>query len=641
MTNKHTSQNQTIIRFPSITDPYVYLKTLADSSPLQPLKYNAYLRASGMLDIMNKNLNSRKVITGSLNFLKQIAQQERANEIAFFRAQMEKLKPFNGSYVEELSRDLETFSSNPSASNYIIFIKKLNEVLQGVEKTEKRIQSFLNNYDEKYGKTRKDLNTIALKQADTLLNSLREQRTTVEENLDELIRMFILKFMERKGTETVKSFLLKKGSIAIQNFVAASVYLQQSIYKFLVDNPEILNYTKHKKINLNEAMEKLYPQFEEAFLKTNEASIFQQGGPQLDNILNEISNFFEIEINAKEKVKRGKKQSEITDSLNNLLSLSDKSTKYLKDLLRRTKIKSDFNNTQFGNFKELDSLISGIFVKGALVGAKGGGTDSIYIGDFEISSEISKRDLEILNEKEIKLLNDLKKNLKPGETTQNTELFKEIIIKLNNLYNTTKDIKQGFIIHESTKYYKTLETGEWYRNTPGFKGREMNIFNYIDDIATLGADFGINTDWLKFGALNLSRPALGTHLVAPLEKYFTTFIGLIMFDDFELIAKNFTQTLPNSKISVIHLYKLQDLYFPTSYFLEQTYKRMSEISDSLQSGNGFHITIKLPASDAINREVKESFPQHWENVKQVALQETKIQTSFALNFLDLMSKLFA
>ena len=68
-------------------------------------------------------------------------------------------------------------------------------------------------------------------------------------------------------------------------------------------------------------------------------------------------------------------------------------------------------------------------------------------------------------------------------------------------------------------------------------GRKMQIWNYIDSIASLGAGFGINTDWLKFAVLNLSGPAFGSELISPLEKYFTTFIGLVMFDDFELVAK--------------------------------------------------------------------------------------------------------
>ena len=608
MTNKHTSPNQPIIRFPSVSDPYVYLKTLSDSSPLQPLKYSAYLRASGMLDMVNKKLNSRKVITGSLNFLKQIAQQERANEIAFFEDKINKLKKFNGAHIQNLKNNLEIFKKNPSASNYIFFIRNLNEALQGVEKIEKRLQSFLNDYELKYSKTRKDLHTIALSQANTLLHSIQEQRTTTKDNLDELIRVFILKFMERQGTNTIASILAKKGSLATENFVAASIYLQQSIFKFLIDNPEIINYKKYEMIDLEKNIQELYPKFEEAFLQTTEASIFTRGGSQLENILNEVSDFFEIktlekQIRNKDGKTSAREKNSTSESLDKLLSLSGKSSKYLKDLLRKTQIKTKFSKTAFGNFKELDTLLSGIFVQGVQVGTIGGGTDSIYIGDFEISHETKFSEVELFEEQE-KLLKDLKNSLKPNETSKNTELFKDLIIKLNELYKSIDDIKQGFIIHESTKFYQTIEKGKWYNNIPGFKGRNMQIFSYIDNIASLGTDFGIDTNWLKFAALNLSSPALGSHLIAPLEKYFTTFIGLIMFDDFELIAKDMTQMIPNNKIKTIHLYKLQDLYFPSSYFLEQTYNRMTMISDALDSANAFHIKIKTPGAGEINSKVQ-------------------------------------
>ena len=56
-----------------------------------------------------------------------------------------------------------------------------------------------------------------------------------------------------------------------------------------------------------------------------------------------------------------------------------------------------------------------------------------------------------------------------------------------------------------------------------------------------------------------------------------------MFDDFELIAQDFANSLPNNKVTTIHLYRLQDLYFPSSYFLEQTYNRMTTISEALEA----------------------------------------------------------
>ena len=474
------------------------------------------------------------------------------------------------------------------------------------------MQSFLNDYDVKYGKTRKDLNTIALNQANTLLHSIQEERTRSEENLDELIRVFVLKFMERQGSQTITSILSKKGSLATESFVAASLYLQQSIFKFLIDNPEIFNYKKFQKIDLEKSIAELYPKFEEAFLQTSEASIFQHGGPQLENILVEISDFFEVKTLDKQVRKRNGKtalraRNKTSESLEHLLTLSGKSSKYMKDLLRRVQIKTNFSNTAFGNFKELDSLLSGVFIQGMQVGSLGGGTDSIYIGDLTIDYETNFSETELFKEQE-NLLKQLKKELKPNNSPENAERFKELIIKLNELYKNIDSIQQSFIVHESTKFYQTIEKGRWYNNMPGFKGRSMQIFNYIDDIASLGNNFGISTDWLKFGALNLSSPALGSHLVAPLEKYFTTFIGLIMFDDFELIAKDFANSLPNNKVSTIHLYKLQDLYFPSSYFLEQTYNRMTMISDAIDSADAFHVKITTPSAEDINSKVQKSWP---------------------------------
>lgn len=642
MATRRTNPNQSIIRFPSISNPYTYFKILAEYTEGQPYKKKAYESATGILNSIGDKLGSKETIEGSLQFLQQAAAHERAKEIAFFDDKISKLNGLNGETIDELREFLIRFQSNPSGANYQLFIKKLNQAFLGVERTAKRLQSFLNNYEENYSNSRKELNTMALRQADTLLNSIKEQRDRIADDLDELIRVFVIKFMENHGTEAVTAILTKKKTLATESFTAAAIYLQQSIFKFLIDNPDILNYNKFQEVDLQKSIDEIYPKFEKAFLMTSEATIFQQGGAQLESILNEVSNFFEIKTLQRQNPKNRKAagRNNISDSLDNLLSLSDKTPKYLKNALKRTQIKTKFHNTALGNFKELDTFISGIFKKGKQLGSLGGATDSIYVGDFEINYQIPSRDTDLFSEEE-KLLNELKKELsKSKNSVDNSKKFTELVTKLNKLYNEIKEIKQGFVIHESTKFYQTIEKGKWYNNVPGFKGRGIQILNYIDDISTLGNSFGIDTDWLKFAAINLSDAALGSNLTAPLETYFTTFIGLIMFDDFELIGKELAGSIQNNKVSTIHLYKLQDMFFPSSYFLEQTYNRMLNIFDSLQSANSFYVKIKTPKADKILEKKGESYPADWENVRGYAQQNTIVNTTFALNFLELMQNLF-
>ena len=67
---------------------------------------------------------------------------------------------------------------------------------------------------------------------------------------------------------------------------------------------------------------------------------------------------------------------------------------------------------------------------------------------------------------------------------------------------------------------------------------------------------------------------------------------------------------------------------------------MTMISDAIDSADAFHVKITTPSAESINSKVLNSWPQHWENVKNEAQHNTLVTTTFALSFLDLMSKLF-
>jgi hypothetical protein len=129
--------------------------------------------------------------------------------------------------------------------------------------------------------------------------------------------------------------------------------------------------------------------------------------------------------------------------------------------------------------------------------------------------------------------------------------------KLNSFL---KDMQTSFIVHESTKFYLSLEHGK----NREFSGREMSIFHYLDEAAYTGS---FNPTVLTFMAMNLATDAIGAANKEPLETYLSIFAGLIMFDDFAVVAKNLTNQIDLSNIKNIHLYKLQSMYFPASYFL--------------------------------------------------------------------------
>ena len=168
----------------------------------------------------------------------------------------------------------------------------------------------------------------------------------------------------------------------------------------------------------------------------------------------------------------------------------------------------------------------------------------------------------------------------------------------------------------------------------------MNLFNFIDIIGQFGMGFGIDTRWLKFAAYNLAESAMGSSLKAPLETYFSIAAGVAMFDDFSIVAKEMSEEMIFSNVENIHLYNLNGVYFPASYFLQATYNAMISIKDKLitiQTGDnmGFKATITTPSVSYTPPMSEEK----WENVKGQA-EGAKIDLAFAANFLSFVSQLF-
>lgn len=195
-------------------------------------------------------------------------------------------------------------------------------------------------------------------------------------------------------------------------------------------------------------------------------------------------------------------------------------------------------------------------------------------------------------------IRDDQKKVASANKAMNTELTK-ILKELDEVLGQLNKDSKAFIIHESDKYYQTMESGfekRWNSQYGGFHGRTIAILNYIDIMANLSENFGIkNIPLLKFIAYNLgsSSPAHGS--ISTLEEIFTYAAGMIMFDDIALAVQEASKTLKFNNISNIHLYKLQELYFPGSYLLYETanfLKNCPEL-DPAHAGNAAFATIEV------------------------------------------------
>ena len=74
-------------------------------------------------------------------------------------------------------------------------------------------------------------------------------------------------------------------------------------------------------------------------------------------------------------------------------------------------------------------------------------------------------------------------------------------------------------------------------------------------------------DWLKTCLVNTASSSIGAGNKPNLEKYFSIFATMLLFDDGATIAEEVTKNLPLSSLNVLHLFPVNGIYVPSSYVM--------------------------------------------------------------------------
>ena len=641
-------------RFPSITDPYVYLKTLENYN--NPIEHGILTLANNMLSNISEYENGAEKQQLALDFLKKAANTQRADEIIFLRARINQLKQFDGELSKNLSERLNELTQEGVPFDYNEFLIILNGAMRTLQTLKDRLEVL---QDKDNNKNNAALRRDLIKGIDSTVKEFSERRRDFYYSNEELIRNLTLKFLTH--TDEIKNAtqdIINSGDTGIKSFVAMQVIIQQKLVEYINEHDKGMlvpkngsnrNYYKDQEdfVNkLNGFNDDFFKRFAE---DTNIESVFNK------KLLDEAAKAFNIVIEDKIQHRKYKESEKITDTINDLRKAANitdlKFSNSQKDRLRRVTVNFRSPGREVSIADEVGSFFERAISNAFHLGGAGGGTDSIYLGALDIDSGEGDPFEDTLIENAFA---HLKTTIYSSTKTANdSELVSKTYQEtLKALDQQLEGLQKIFIVHESTKFYMTVEEG----TKRSFHGRAMNLFNYIDSIKQFGNGFGIDTDWLNFFAYNLATDALGASAINPLKSFFAIAAGLIMFDDFSVIAK---RALDNEKIynniNSIHLYKLQDLYFPASYFLEKTYIEMEKVADTLSDGMGFKTELSVPTINYysneewyINKEKKQIYKSNYsgatlaerfEQVKNKAKQNTKIQLSFAASFLDLISNL--
>ena len=643
---------------PSLNSPYTYLESLFDETDPVAITYGE--RAQAMLEQICSNFQFTKNNNGvyaqqSLDFLLQVIESQRISEINFLKTQIQLLNNTSekGQIQQDLIKTLESFENGQTGDGYLNFIKTINEALNTIKGFKARFDALTVNANMPNNKNSNImLRRRLMEQCDTLINNITGSRTQFHYSYEEAVRQATLYFLKTKGYDfmerSVANAVSGGGDIA-----AAAILIQQELAVYLSDR--ILPKLELKYEELRGISEENKIKFERIYTLMKEAIDTEPTFDDLANIFNDqtlledTKKLFGISIkNTEIRKRKGGKANTIAnaimtnDKFKTKIDAKSKITKALRHVKVDFQGKGKGASSRHVSFAdEIRSLLNPLLLGRHLHGS--GATD-VLLGQFitsinGIDDELQLEPQNSDNNLVIQTLNNIKQEVSNSSITQDPKKLTQIYQKnLEELENKLNNLQKAFIIHESVKFYTTLEDGTRLK---ALHGRQMLISNYINSIDNFGVGANLDTKWLSFAIYNLATDALGAYLKDPLQTYLAIFAGIIMFDDFGVIAKQATSTIQLNNVTNLHLYHINDIYVPASLFLQAVYEKMDQVQDSILSESAFSTIITgIPTINYKNNPLAygPNLISRWGPVKEKS-NSINIELEFAAHFLSLLSNI--
>lgn len=644
----------------SVDAPFVYFDTLAEIPETSPVWDNAVRMISQFNSASVATANDRQM--DAVHFLRKVADFQRKGEIAFVENYKQKLeKQYKETPDEKIKSDLDKLSallddlSFNKGFDYYTFVAALNIVTKDSENLKSRLSTLLQNVSRKNSQKYKERDLLegGLEEFQNIAELLRNERARLkkeEDDYENIVAHFFAKYI--KDNESI---------------------LQQS----LLDDTLFSSWILNMNIKFRMFMEKERTKFDFPRLRDNyetKRKYWQRKFNQFTEE-NNLLNFSEENMKILKSIASNMEFQKISDLAND-----NRRATFTLPTLRRSSWRRSNSSVAFtSNFsapalsERLNILATNFLDVFLQTGGSNMGDDSLGAVLFhydplnhqaeinEIDETLKKLDAAFTEFSNIRT--DRAKVLE-GNAEMNRKIEKALIDLNNYLAENDKDAK-AFIIHDSDKYYHSIEQGHegaYHKGegvVGGFGGRTMSILNYIDTMSNLSIDFGIdNRNLLYFVALNLGSHTAGANSMAKatLEEIFTYAAGMIMFDDVAIAVKEATNQLEFSNITNIHLYQLQNLFFPSSYILEQTANYLEGCQ--YDSGNAAIAKIEIgeniyaPAyqnlyeenteqhktvQNNLNRFLTLNSEEKWNTVRNYASAQTKVSIHFFLHFQEFIS----
>lgn len=658
----------------SLGQNFVYfldlINTENNSQSVAMWKQKVYAEAKDNFNFSINAVSAESSINNAVTFLKNVTDNERKKEIAAARAYCKKMKdkfPFLDDITEENAlNDPEDFylkltsAINQGRLTTQQYINELNRIKNNIEK-QKLSDYFADDYRYRLSG---DISSFLKKLIGTYQE--REKNETAYSNK---IHNIVLEIIQQ--SELNKKLTNGEDYAAIGAAILTDIEknIQKKFDEERKKDNSLVDFTQLEDSILEEVKNEYINQLKnEKEQSPIQRAINDINGEEFIRITNNVKKYLQIttlDKDSKEyqsqlkKINNQKKRrtNDTRESRKIVSNVQKKIKKYKGTPLNQITFKLSLNNQVHGTIQE---MIQSILSDGGVGGGKGATDLFSILCNYNIQPN---REVNNILEELIKIT-DLNTNYEKEDKANEKDLRdsikimnEKILSSIDKLEEQLKEIEHAsdeefFIFHESLKLYSSIETGVYkkWNGHAGFSGRYMNILSALDFVYSMMESAGITTpatrDELAFIALNLSTEAVGQGNKNPLERYFSLFAGMLMFDDMINMAKEATNQLENSNIKQVHLYNLNGIYVPASMIMGYAYDAITEACKVVDNGYAAKATIESQNADKIisnwldNRKNGARYSAgEWNRVGSAVASATKVKISFMAAFLVFIDKL--
>ena len=639
----------------------------------------------GLVMSLQNSLNDRnsgsQELETAIKFIGEVAKNEREKEIRVVLQYADELKKSlpqilkdKNTDISKLIQELEDFAMDPTGKDMKDFYSKLTICINAIRSGATNFKNRLLQLKNTSRTTFKDLtqdNMIFRFGSDLegLFNNIVGLKTNRHKDsfaayLQDLIIDYVTK-------------LIDEGKIDENNIVGSIIGLLADFGKFLQQyKDEVYGYLEDFSNIDNNEIKRI---FEEDYLQSG--SYFLQTLTQNASHIEDINNaavstmgvhFLEEQEKITERTKLIEKRfhRRSTADEGKLINYGAKQIKKIApDIYEKiqnldwihwktTKTSDSVKQGQHGNLYELikQAIEAAIKVQGSAA------TDILVANIGTLEGDISYDFNEIILSSLRNVAKDITKfagkqhdSAVDSLTSDFEDMNKLIETELKQL-DQAIDLEEGkriFIYHESLKLYVRAEE----HKTSKFEGRELNILTALDMLYSMN-DFGglflPNQEIFYNLVLNLSDLAVGKEMRGEVEDYLSIFAGMLMFDDLQNMAKELaykaTNKLQYSHIDNIHLYLLNDTYYPSSMILSNIYQELlatSNVIDFSSVEQSAQAIIDVSGADStIDSYVKKHLKPHsgysindWADQRDEIASGTKVKIIFMQSFLSFIQNL--